>query len=377
MNDRIITQLDPKTLLVNVNVRNELAITPEFVASIRRRGVLQAIVAVRTAEGQIRVKYGHRRTHAAIEVGLDTVPVDIIGDEGTDKASQIERILSQYDENEARTGLTTNDTLGVVEQLRLLDMSQAEIARQSPLTKAQVGEAVKVLKSAPARAAHDEHQLTIDQAAALAEFEDNEKDFAEALNIAKVNPRQLNHTVSTLRQKRKARAELAEFITTQLEPLGVTIIDRPFWNSPWKPLDRLTTITGEDVTLEQHAECPGHVVWAGEDYAYFRADGTRVDEDSEEAAELDQEDEPEKGTYRSFLTVTYGCADPAKHGHQVDGRPAKAANGESPIQTPEEVKTAHEAKLAEKRRVIANNKAWDAAEVVRREWISKNIANRR
>jgi hypothetical protein len=37
--------------------------------------VLQPIIAVRTVEGELRVRFGHRRTLAPIQAGLQTVPL--------------------------------------------------------------------------------------------------------------------------------------------------------------------------------------------------------------------------------------------------------------------------------------------------------------
>lgn len=59
-----IDQVDPATLLVDRNVRQDARLDREFLASIRDLGVLVPIVAVRVAEGSLRVRYGHRRTLA-------------------------------------------------------------------------------------------------------------------------------------------------------------------------------------------------------------------------------------------------------------------------------------------------------------------------
>ena len=51
------------------------------------------------------MRFGHRRTLAAIEADLATVPVEIVGDEATDDAAQMERILTQHAENAHRAAL--------------------------------------------------------------------------------------------------------------------------------------------------------------------------------------------------------------------------------------------------------------------------------
>lgn len=99
-----IEEIDPATLLVDVNVRTDLRLDAEFVASIHDHGVIVPVVAVRTTEGP-RVRYGHRRTRAAVQANLATIAVVLAGDEEVDDAAQIERVLRQYDENEHRTAL--------------------------------------------------------------------------------------------------------------------------------------------------------------------------------------------------------------------------------------------------------------------------------
>lgn len=71
-------QVNPRTLLVDVNVRADARVDAPPVDSIRDLNLLQLMVGVRTAEGTMRVRYGHRRTLAAIEAGLRTVPATLL-----------------------------------------------------------------------------------------------------------------------------------------------------------------------------------------------------------------------------------------------------------------------------------------------------------
>jgi ParB family chromosome partitioning protein len=96
--------LAPATLLLDRNIRLTTSADKTLIESIREHGVLQPIIAVRTSDGGVRVRYGNRRTLAAVEAGLTTVPVDVIGDEDDD---QIDRILTQWAENQVRSGLST------------------------------------------------------------------------------------------------------------------------------------------------------------------------------------------------------------------------------------------------------------------------------
>src|SRR4249919_3179633 len=120
------TDLDPTNLLVDVNIRKDARLDKDFVASIKELGVLVPLVAVRTASGEVRVRFGHRRTLAAIEAGLPTVPVEIVGDEAADDAGQVERILGQYAENVHRSDLTAGEKVDVVAQLSAFGVKAGE-----------------------------------------------------------------------------------------------------------------------------------------------------------------------------------------------------------------------------------------------------------
>ncbi len=102
-----VEQVDPSTLLVDLNIRQDTHADPDLVASIRDLGVLVPIVAVRTPTDDLRVRFGHRRTLAAIQAGRPTVPVVVIAEEGSDDAAEIERLIGQWAENEQRSGLDT------------------------------------------------------------------------------------------------------------------------------------------------------------------------------------------------------------------------------------------------------------------------------
>ena len=140
-------ELDPRTLLVDVNIRTDVQLDKAFIASIKDHGVLVPITAVRTAGGDVRVRFGHRRTLAAIEAGLATVPVEIVGDEATDDAAQIARILTQHAENAHRAAPTSSEQLGVMEQLSAFGMSAAQIAKRTKIKRGQVDASLAVVGS--------------------------------------------------------------------------------------------------------------------------------------------------------------------------------------------------------------------------------------
>ena len=61
------------------NVRRDLDLTPDFLASIAANGVLVPLRITADADGVYRVIDGHRRLAAAIRVGLTEVPADLAG----------------------------------------------------------------------------------------------------------------------------------------------------------------------------------------------------------------------------------------------------------------------------------------------------------
>jgi ParB family chromosome partitioning protein len=101
-----LQHLDPTTLLIGENVRDNATLDPQFVASVREHGVLQPITAVRSDTG-IEVRDGQRRTLGAREAKLDAIPVYALDRQATDdKIATAERIAHQIVTNDQRSALT-------------------------------------------------------------------------------------------------------------------------------------------------------------------------------------------------------------------------------------------------------------------------------
>lgn len=168
-----LVRVDPRTLIIETNVRARTDLDPAFLASIRTHGVRQPVQARREADGTLVVRAGQRRTLAAIETGQTTIPVYITGGAG----SEPDRIYAQIDENDRRRALSDTDRATAFHQLTLLGVSAAQIAKHSHTKRAAVDAALTVTASplaAAGLAAHDlTHDLTLDQALVLAEFDDD------------------------------------------------------------------------------------------------------------------------------------------------------------------------------------------------------------
>jgi ParB family chromosome partitioning protein len=320
----------PGDLLIDANVRSDANLTPSFLASIRDLGVLVPVVAVDSPEG-LRVQKGQRRTLAAVEVGRDGIPVYVIPDTG-----DVDRIIGQLAENHDREAMTAADDAAAFQQLALLGLSAAQIAKRTRRTKDEVAAGITVIASRAATDALAEHALTLEDAALFAEFEDDEDATATLTRTARNGFGSLAHAAQRIRD---ARAEqiVVDALTATLTEAGVTIRRAPgYYDNLVKPLTDLHAKGNPaPLTAEQHQDCPGHVAW------------------------IDRTDEP--------VTV-YGCNDYKAHGHL---RVAKPTDPDGPARTP-----MTDEQKAERRRIIENNKAWRSAETVRRQWLATFAARK-
>ena len=288
--------------------------------------MLQPIIAVRTADGGVRVRYGHRRTLAAIDAGLTTVPVDVIGDEDDD---QVQRILTQWAENEHRAGLSTADQVSAIGQLAAFGLTAAQIAKRTRTKKADVEQALAVQGSELARKAAARFEfLDLTQASIVADFED-EPETVKAL-IAAAKDGEFDHVAQRADDDR-ATARAVEVLTAELTAANVRIIDRPTYGER-NAAERLTSLAdkGKPLTDAGHAKCPGH--------AAFIAPNHRS------------------------ATVVYVCTDPKGNGHTDRYGSASTGRAAGPLS---------EAEKAERTTVRDNNTAWRSAETVRRTWLGE------
>lgn len=127
----VIEHIDPKSLVLDTNVRDEATLGAQFVASIKEHGVLTPIAAVRDRDGQLRVRCGQRRTLAAREAGLASVPVYVrtatAGED--DKAQLVERVSEQIVENDQRAQLTELQRTRGIQQMIDAGVSITRVAK--------------------------------------------------------------------------------------------------------------------------------------------------------------------------------------------------------------------------------------------------------
>ncbi|MET8528931.1 ParB/RepB/Spo0J family partition protein [Micromonospora sp. NPDC005172] len=161
--------LDPRDLVDNPrNLRTDVGDLSDLTASMAVVGVLCPLVVIPVPDqpNAFQLIIGHRRKYAAIELGMEQVPVWVASDEGA--AAQI---VAQLAENGHRVGLTPTEEAEAFHQLTLLDWSPEQIATVRAIPTAKVKQTLK-LRELPqaARGAADAGTLTLEDAAALTEF---------------------------------------------------------------------------------------------------------------------------------------------------------------------------------------------------------------
>jgi ParB family chromosome partitioning protein len=328
-----IEYLDPATLTIGTNIRFVPEMDKadkELVESIRQLGVLEPVVARRTGEGEVFVRMGQRRTLAAREAGVEAMPVFVTDAED----DTVTRILEQLAENDHRRGLNGAEHAAAFQQLAFEGLSVATIAKRTRHKTQDIKDALAVAENETASTAIQSHQLTLDQAAALIEFDGDTETVDALIEIATESPDQFAHATQRARDERRLTA-IRDTAAVDLLARGFTILDREpgYYETDYTPIRDLLTKDGKQVTESDIAEVDG------------RAAFVRVYYTSEEA------------------TILFYLADPKAAGfHKVRGN---AASGPMTDEQKEERKT-----------LIANNKAWASAETVRREWLASFLSRK-
>ena len=375
---RELQQVDPRNLQLENNVRAEASLTKDFVASIKELGVLMPVIAVRNPDGVLMVRAGQRRTAAAREAGLTSIPV-YITDEGTDDAS---RLVTQIVENDQRLGLQADDRAMGIQALIDTGMSVTKIAKRLSIPATQVKKSSAVASSKAALEALQKESLTLDQAAEIAEFE-GDQDAVDSL-IAAAKRNHFDHEVARQKVDREFRQELAKASQPYIER-GVTVLEaRPMYgDTEMVSEDFLADAEGNEVEREAvlasiEANPQAWAVLLDEESVFTTSDGEIVPEIKIDwATETDPDSEPEEGLIHAgtveevtaFVVSDYYCLDPAAAGFALSERFARvqAQGGQGEV-TPTIAQ--REAEKRERRKVLALNKAGDAAQGVRRAFVT-------
>ena len=210
-----------------------------------------------------------------------------------------------------------------------------------------VDAAVAANASEVAKAAAAKHALTLTDAALIAEFEDNQDVIRDILSAVK-DGYSTEHIAQRARDARD-RQQAYEQAAAALTEAGVAVIDRPGHTERAKELRETRLVNKNGTTKKnapteaEHASCPGHA-------AYLSVDTWSTP---------------------ARVRTTYLCTDPTGHGHHL----YSSSGGVSAAGQPASGPMSEEQKAA-RRTLVANNRAWESAQKVRRSWIADAFATR-
>jgi ParB family transcriptional regulator, chromosome partitioning protein len=310
--------VDPNDLLLEENVRTTVDLDEGFVRSIKENGVLTAVLAHRNTEGKLVVRAGQRRTLAARKAGITTVPVQVVdGDEQT-----ATRIIEQLVENDQRADLTGLERVEAFKQLEFEGISLREISKRSGSHPTEVKAALAVAKSGAALTAIAQHtQLTLEQAAVLTEFEDDEDRLSDLIDTALHHPDEWEHDLQRHRDSKAAGTQRAK-LAAEYEARGYKVWEDNSVYSEAREWMRLVGPNGP-VTAEELETLDGRGVYI-----------------------------PAWGEPRVELHISR----PLPDGYDF---PAGAARADTPEQ------------IAEREERDQRRQSWDSAETVRRAWLTE------
>ena len=334
--------VNPEYLQAGENVRRDLQAGKGFLETVRAHGVVKDIDVYVTLTGLV-VLDGHRRLDAALALHLESVPVRVVRVD-----DEAERIASQLMVNDEAEHCNSAERADAIQQLVLLGVPAQDLRRRG--IRGEEVAAARAVASAPQavrQAAVERPQIDLVGLGHLAELATDALEdspvVAKAVADAIERPDQVEHIVARARAEAEEERLLADK-RAELEAQGIRVIeearDKSLYDSGQR-LDSLVDDHGEVLTEATHSSCPGHVAvvypavtWEGDQR---KVTGTRV---------------------------TLWCTDWRAHGHR--NRWARNTSGATSGPMEEEQRKAR----AEK---IRRNKAMDAANGVRRQWIQDRL----
>lgn len=364
-----VYEVDPAALVIGTNVRIDTRESREFSASVKARGVIEPITAWADEEGSLVVDRGQRRALTAAKVGTPsgTVPVRVI-----ERPGDADRITDQLTENIHREGMHEAEQREAIEQLALLGVSAAQIAKRTAIKRGTVDTVLTVAKSQVAKERMSGEGLTLEQAAAVAEFEDEPWAMAELDDRLRYAPDGygLQHLVQRLRDTGTERNRIQTEAQRLRQDEGLPVLDLADYPTRWRDLalrDLVRADDGEPVDEDDWPQVPGAAVAVSVEWVYLNT------EDDSEAEEHEEEvaDAPEPV---QVLRPVWICTDPQAAGLMTrwDYRVAQRPGNATGAQADEDA----EAKRQERRVVRENNAAWRSAETVRRQWLGQFVARK-
>lgn len=358
MSDPQFVRLDPREIKIGANIRADLhADAKEFARSIKERGVLEPVTVYLDEDGGYVVLRGQRRTVVAAEVGLPDIPAVVVP-----KPDEADRITDQMVENLHRAAMRDGEIVSGVEQLALVGISAAQIAKRATLPRERVKAALSVADKEQTRARVVAGDLTLDEAAIFAEFE-HDAQAVEQLERAKQFGRPLSHTAQRLRDEAHERAVLLTEVD-RLRADGLPVLDPGEVRDVhrFRLSDHVRAADGEPVPEDEWPNLPGAAVVVVSEWEYPETGDNSDDEDATDVEPV------------QVFAPVWICREPGAAG--LVQRWTYLTGTRNTDASKEEQEAAAEAAREERRLVIANNKAWTSAEAVRRDWMRQFLTRK-
>ena len=276
--------IDPKLLQGGSNIRADLRVSPEFVETVVGLGVLKDIDVYPTLTGLV-VLDGHRRHRAAIEAGLETVPVRIV-----DVANDLDRIGLQLTENDEHAHTSAVDRARAINQLVLMGLPTSELRKRG--VRASEATMARRVANASQEVADlgESANLGLDDLAKIAEAEADLPEDIAGMVVEEIReaPGKIDHFLERARDEARRR-QVYEDEVLDLRQQGIHVITADeFYDGFPKSNQYLWNLVDEyGNSVEPHESCPGNA-------AYVSVIGS--------------------GEYTSAQT-RFVCMDYASHGH--------------------------------------------------------------
>jgi ParB/RepB/Spo0J family partition protein len=265
-----LVELDPRSLAAHPgNIRDDLGDLTELTASITAVGVLEPVIITPVVtEGEknaktgkaYRILAGHRRVAAAIKAKAASVPCII----RVDLDSDVDSLATMIVENVHRADLTATEEAAAYAQLAAFDLTPAQIAERTGRKTKTVRDALKLHRLPDAvRQPVADGSITLEQAAEIAKFADDEKAHARLMKAA-ASGYGLSYAIAEEKHRRDRNAKKARN-KAGLAKAGVKVIGKPKgypYDGPVAPVGNLCLADGTTrYTVESHADCPSHAAF--------------------------------------------------------------------------------------------------------------------
>ncbi len=344
----------------------------------------------------VRVRAGQRRTLAAREAGLTSVPVYVRPAGATDdKAQVVERVSEQIVENDRRRELTEAQRARGIQQMLDAGASVTKVAKKLSIGRDTVKSVATAAGSQAAMEALDAGQLSLSEAAVLSEFDDDPDAIMRLLEVAGTN--RFEHRVAEIRQDRAAQQAYQEAAASYTEQGYTVVEDFPaYGDTTCVELRYLRTPEGEAAT-DEHVTDPAHwAVCLTEVEGYVDTEtGEPVDAHDIDwharfsATVAEGKRDPSSVTEVVVWEADWLCTDYAAAGlvlcetlaKRVEALAREDSDHHADDSSDQDAETreaaAAEAARRERRKVIALNKLGEAAQQVRRQFITDKILARK